>query len=64
MYVRTKTALMKARIYEPTGLFRLTGGVRGSLGEGAYCDDWAAKGECAANPEYMLEFCKKSCGVC
>ena len=29
-----------------------------------YCGDWASKGECQNNPEYMLESCKKSCGVC
>merc|ERR1712039_22801 len=29
-----------------------------------YCEDWAASGECDANPNYMLEYCRKSCGVC
>merc|ERR1712113_257012 len=29
-----------------------------------YCEDWAASGQCDANPNYMLESCRKSCGVC
>merc|ERR1719356_1278416 len=28
------------------------------------CEYWASVGECEANPAYMLENCRKSCGVC
>merc|ERR1711920_236388 len=28
------------------------------------CEMWAASGECASNPAYMLVNCRKSCGVC
>lgn len=28
------------------------------------CPDWAAEGECKANPGYMLNYCARSCGVC
>jgi hypothetical protein len=28
------------------------------------CSAWASKGECEANPKYMLQYCKKSCGIC
>eukprot|EP00195_Chlamydomonas_chlamydogama_P017790 CAMPEP_0202892052 /NCGR_PEP_ID=MMETSP1392-20130828/1901_1 /ASSEMBLY_ACC=CAM_ASM_000868 /TAXON_ID=225041 /ORGANISM="Chlamydomonas chlamydogama, Strain SAG 11-48b" /LENGTH=613 /DNA_ID=CAMNT_0049575927 /DNA_START=352 /DNA_END=2193 /DNA_ORIENTATION=- len=28
------------------------------------CHEWASKGECNTNPEYMQATCKKSCGVC
>merc|ERR1712176_111732 len=28
------------------------------------CLDWAAGGECSANPAYMHESCKLSCGLC
>lgn len=28
------------------------------------CDMWASKGECKANPKYMLRNCQKSCMVC
>lgn len=28
------------------------------------CPDWAAEGECKANPGYMLNHCARSCGVC
>ncbi|XP_072040126.1 uncharacterized protein [Amphiura filiformis] len=28
------------------------------------CDYWAERGECTANPGYMLHNCQKSCGVC
>lgn len=28
------------------------------------CSFWASKGECAANPNYMTENCKKSCNNC
>lgn len=28
------------------------------------CDLWASKGECEANPKYMLKQCKKSCFIC
>merc|ERR1719188_2384085 len=28
------------------------------------CGNWAASGECEANPSYMLESCAASCGVC
>jgi len=30
----------------------------------SFCPDWAAAGECEANPAYMLANCRKSCGVC
>merc|ERR1719297_4169 len=29
-----------------------------------WCGDWAAIGECEANPAYMLVNCRYSCGVC
>ena len=29
-----------------------------------HCADWAAKGECDANPGYMLTSCAKSCNQC
>ena len=28
------------------------------------CPGWANSGECAANPGYMLKYCRKSCQVC
>jgi hypothetical protein len=28
------------------------------------CAGWASYGECNNNPNYMLTYCKKSCGVC
>merc|ERR1719394_1002456 len=28
------------------------------------CGNWAASGQCQANPAYMLENCRLSCGVC
>lgn len=28
------------------------------------CPAWNSKGECDANAKYMLQFCKKSCGIC
>jgi len=28
------------------------------------CSTWANVGECDANPGYMLQFCKSSCGMC
>merc|ERR1712079_606411 len=28
------------------------------------CEEWAGKGECEANPEYMLVNCKLSCKAC
>lgn len=28
------------------------------------CAEWAGRGECAANPGYMLEKCKQSCAAC
>jgi len=31
---------------------------------GESCADWVASGECDANPAFMLENCKKSCGSC
>ena len=29
-----------------------------------FCKLWAAEGECENNPDYMLKFCSRSCGVC
>lgn len=28
------------------------------------CPEWASTGECAANPDYMLQTCMLSCGEC
>ena len=28
------------------------------------CQSWADRGECKANPQYMLTGCRKSCGTC
>lgn len=28
------------------------------------CEKWSSRGECDANPKYMLKFCPKSCGIC
>lgn len=28
------------------------------------CSFWASKGECDANPNYMLRNCQKACNVC
>lgn len=28
------------------------------------CAQWASKGECSLNPNFMLRSCKKSCGQC
>lgn len=28
------------------------------------CPDWARKGECERNPEFMRASCRKSCYVC
>ena len=28
------------------------------------CEDWADKGECVRNPNYMLNYCRISCGIC
>lgn len=28
------------------------------------CPQWAARGECKQNPQYMLVHCRKSCGSC
>merc|ERR1712087_556776 len=30
----------------------------------ADCPRWYSMGECANNPKYMLEFCRKSCRAC
>ena len=32
--------------------------------ENEHCEYWANTGECEINPGYMLQYCKKSCGVC
>jgi len=32
--------------------------------ENQSCGNWAASGECEANPDYMLVNCRLSCGVC
>jgi len=29
-----------------------------------FCEDWAANGECEANPLWMLANCQRSCGAC
>ena len=29
-----------------------------------YCEYWASTGECSNNPDYMLQYCQKSCNVC
>ena len=29
----------------------------------AKCEEWAASGECEANPDYMMENCAKACGT-
>ena len=29
-----------------------------------FCADWARRGECTRNPNYMLVYCKKSCSQC
>jgi len=31
---------------------------------GVFCQDWARKGECDANPSYMNQNCAKTCGRC
>jgi len=28
------------------------------------CADWSANNQCGANPEYMMQNCRKSCGAC
>ena len=28
------------------------------------CDAWAKSGQCQANPDFMLQSCRKSCGSC
>ena len=28
------------------------------------CTDWAARGECEKNADYMRKACRKSCGIC
>ena len=34
------------------------------IDDNANCPGWANSGECSNNPGYMLQSCKKSCGVC
>ena len=34
------------------------------IDQNAYCQSWAATGECARNPNYMDHFCVKACGLC
>ena len=41
---------------------RLLGGCADAAG--AACAAWVASGECDANPAFMLESCRKSCGAC
>ena len=36
----------------------------GCMDENPDCPNWAAQGECQANPSFMLQSCKKSCGKC
>merc|ERR1719495_54077 len=36
----------------------------GCVDSNKYCSDWATKGQCQANPAYMNDYCKKSCGKC
>ena len=28
------------------------------------CEDWAKRGECSSNPQYMLIYCRESCESC
>ena len=28
------------------------------------CPEWAGRGECGLNPNYMMRACKLSCGLC
>jgi len=54
------------RMYKCDGT---TGGVTPSVmpscpDNNARCLEWANRGECKANPNYMLKVCKKSCNVC
>ncbi len=37
---------------------------RTCVDENDLCDLWAATGQCEANPSYMLEWCRKACGIC
>ena len=39
-------------------------GQQACVDDGADCKQWAAGGECKANPDYMLANCKKSCNAC
>ena len=34
------------------------------MDENEHCNDWASKGECGNNTEYMLINCRKSCHNC
>lgn len=34
------------------------------MNEHEKCEEWAERGECEANPVYMLSSCKKSCMIC
>ena len=53
-------------------LFAASNGSKASAGSGAAacgdaqveCKQWAAAGECEANPGFMLESCPRSCGRC
>jgi hypothetical protein len=29
-----------------------------------YCTAWAKTGQCRANPDYMLSYCRKACNQC
>ena len=32
--------------------------------DNASCDEWAKGGQCAANPAFMHESCRRACGIC
>ena len=36
----------------------------GCTNDNVKCEEWADLGECMANPTYMLDSCRKACGIC
>ena len=34
------------------------------IDESVDCNEWASRGECVNNPEYMLIGCRKTCHAC